>query len=470
MSRQSARVIKAGLAYTIGNVLIRGLSFLTLPIFTRLMSPSDYGLYSVFITYESLLSLVIGLGLHASLKAANVEFKDQIDAYVSSVSLLPILFALLWVSVAVAFRHNLGRVLGFNGSFAVLMICQGTATAVISMYNSRISLQYAYKKYLVIALVSSALNIGLSLFLIIGVRGITPFQGRILGTSIPVTVISVFLLISFFRKAKPSLDKKFVVFGLKYSLPLVPHGVSQIILAQFGKIIIQQKIGNDAAGIYGFAYTIALIPQILVTSLDTAWGPWFFERYEKGYYDEIKKRSTQYVVLFSSITCILFCVSPEIVRLLASEAYWPSINLVVPAILGVYFTFMYTLPAQVEYYHRKTKYIAMGTVIAALFNIILCVQLVPIYGYGIVVFVTVVTYIFYFVAHLLIALRIVKNQLPFDLQKIVAYALFVCGMAVIMRVFVSYWPIRYAIICLWIIVHYLINRDAVHGIIRKFRS
>ena len=53
-----SKVIKAGFGYVIGNYLLKGLVFLTIPIFTRLLSPSDFGVYNTFAAYESIGTIV----------------------------------------------------------------------------------------------------------------------------------------------------------------------------------------------------------------------------------------------------------------------------------------------------------------------------------------------------------------------------------------------------------------------------
>lgn len=68
---QDKRYIKAGIGYTVANYFIKGLSFITLPIYVRLMSTADYGNFNTYVAYESMLSVVLGLALHASLKMQN---------------------------------------------------------------------------------------------------------------------------------------------------------------------------------------------------------------------------------------------------------------------------------------------------------------------------------------------------------------------------------------------------------------
>ena len=55
---KNKKVIKAGLGYTIGNVFLKGLNFLTIPIFTRILSPNDYGLFNTYAAFESILYIM----------------------------------------------------------------------------------------------------------------------------------------------------------------------------------------------------------------------------------------------------------------------------------------------------------------------------------------------------------------------------------------------------------------------------
>ena len=63
---------RAGVGYTIGNYLIRGLGFLTVPIFSRLLSTADYGFYNTYTSYESILFIFVGLALHTTFYAGQI--------------------------------------------------------------------------------------------------------------------------------------------------------------------------------------------------------------------------------------------------------------------------------------------------------------------------------------------------------------------------------------------------------------
>ncbi len=465
MKDRSRNVAKAGIGYTIGNILIRGLSFITLPIFTRLMSTADYGLYTTYVSYVSIITLIIGLGLHASTKIAKIEFKEKLDQYISTILLLPILLTGVLLILLLPLQNLVRTLLGYNAFIVMLMILQAWAVSVITMYNNRLSLDYEYKKYLLVAVITSVGNIVLSLILMRTILNNKLFLGRAIGASVPVILVAVFLVIYMFYRAKPQKNRKYVKFGLGYSLPLVPHGLSQVVLAQFGKIVVQREIGNEAAGIYGLTYAIALIPQIFVTSLDTVFGPWFFEKFEKGDVANIKKRTTQYIALFSLITGIIFCISPEIIKLMANQSYWDAIMIVCPAVLGVYLTFLYTIPALIEYYYKKTKYIAAGTIVAAIVNLIACLVLVPRFGYQAAVYITVGTYVLYFLIHMVIASVIAKDKFPFSRKSLLLYPIAVIGFCFLVQTSLSTWLIRYILMVIWCIALGCFNRNAIKDVL-----
>lgn len=67
-----SKAVSAGMGYTLGNMLIKGINFLTVPIFSRLMSTDEFGVYNVFLSYDAILSVLIGMALHSSVKSLSL--------------------------------------------------------------------------------------------------------------------------------------------------------------------------------------------------------------------------------------------------------------------------------------------------------------------------------------------------------------------------------------------------------------
>ena len=77
------KVLKAGAGYVIGNYLLKGITFLSAPIFTRLLTKEEFGLFGTYTSYESILYIFIGLALHSSLNNAKYKYKEKFNEYVS---------------------------------------------------------------------------------------------------------------------------------------------------------------------------------------------------------------------------------------------------------------------------------------------------------------------------------------------------------------------------------------------------
>lgn len=250
---------KAGIGYTVANILIKGIGFLTLPIFSRLLDTYDFGIYNVFLAYDSILFCVIGFALHSSVKSANWEFPGKIDQYVSSLSIIYLANMALLLVLAVLFGQSLANYLGLETIVVAAMVLHSFGSAIVTLYNARISLQYSYIKYMIVAAISSVGNIALSLLLIFTFFSEQRYLGRILGATIALAVLGFFLVGQFWRKERPVVDLKYWIFGMRYSLPIVAHGLSQVALAQIGRLMTNYMVSTTAAGIYGLAANLSTI-------------------------------------------------------------------------------------------------------------------------------------------------------------------------------------------------------------------
>ena len=121
MLSEKNKAVKASMGYTLGNYLIRGLGFITIPIFSRLLSPTDFGLYNTFLAYEGIVYILIGLALNGSFKNAKNRFKNEIDQYTSSVMLIPIIILGGFICIWLLGNDWLIKILKID-SFSVLML------------------------------------------------------------------------------------------------------------------------------------------------------------------------------------------------------------------------------------------------------------------------------------------------------------------------------------------------------------
>lgn len=445
MEKKNSRVIKAGIGYTVGNYMLKGLSFLTVPVFSRLLSTSEYGIFNTYLAYQTILFLLIGLALHTSLKNARYKYGENFARYNSNCILLALVSLLIWLLLGNLLYPLYGTWLGFSRVIVNLLLLDSFGTALIQFFNVYVGLDYQYTAFLKISAFNALANLGLSVFFILTVFRSDRAIGRILGNALPVILIAVVIIWYFWRQAKPVPDKEYVRYAVSYSLPLIPHGISQVILSQFDRIMIQNMIGSAQAGIYSFGYTIFSIINVTANSLDNVWGPWFYEKMAAERYDDIRKAGSKYAFGMMVFSGMVMLGTPELVKLLGAKEYWDAMYSVIPIVVGGYFMFLYTFPSCVEYYYEKTKYIALGTGMAAGINIILNFLFIRKFGYLAAAYTTLVTYLLYFVFHYIIAWRVQKGCI-FDTGKLVCYSVGTMAAGAVSLFLVEYWLVRWMLL------------------------
>ena len=100
IERGNTRVaLKAGFWYVVSTFFVKGLAFITTPIFARLMTEADYGEFSNYANWQSMLLIIIGVELFNTLSRAYYDYTDEYDGYASSITIASIiLLSLIHIS------------------------------------------------------------------------------------------------------------------------------------------------------------------------------------------------------------------------------------------------------------------------------------------------------------------------------------------------------------------------------------
>src|SRR5699024_7978666 len=135
--------------------------------------------------------------------------------------------------------------------------------------------------------------------------------------------------------------------------------------------------------------------------------------------------------------------------------YLIGIPLIIPILLGYYFQFLYSLPVNIEFYLKKTQYIAGGTVLSAGLNIILNWLLIPKFGYIAAGYTTVFSYMLLFFVHYHMGKSFFGKQL-FDTKVITLITIFVITFSFFLYMFVDYFFLRYIVVIIISAIVFLI--------------
>lgn len=463
------KVVRAGLAYTIGNILLKGISFLTLPIFSRILTAEEFGFYNLYVSYETILTIFVGLCLYGSLRTAKYDYQEKFDNYVSSILILSGIIYLIFIFIGNVIYPSISNYFEFKRGIFNLLITHSYAMFIFQFYNTRLALEYKYKKFLIASGINSIGGTLLSIFFILVIFSDNKSMGRIYGYAVVPICVAFVIWFSFFRKAKKEkhklIKKTFWKYGLEVSLPLVIHTFSQQILNQFDRIMINELVNVVAVGIYGFIQTIASILQVIIQSMDNAWSVWMYDQLSNKEYCQIKEKSKMYILLMNVLYIGFISLAPDVIYIAGTREYYEGVIMIIPLSFAIYFVFLYSLPVHVEYFYKKTKFIAIGTSLAALINIILNYIFIRRYGYVASSWTTLISYVLLFFFHWQIAKQIDENPM-FPGREIVISVISLSLYSVWILLNINHAYVRWISLLFIIIILTISNKKVIRVILK----
>lgn len=461
MASATNKAVKAGAAYTFGNIFLKGINFLTLPIFTRLLTTEQFGLFNVYVSYETILTIFVGLCLFGSLRTGKYDYKDEYEKYTTSALTLSTCCMFVVLIAANVFYPIFEKYFEFNQFILNILIIHSYAMFMVQFYNTKIALDFEYKRYLLVAGINSIGGTALSIGLIVAGFSKNRSVDRIYGYAFPAILIGLCIWLSFIVKAIREQHKFFNwsywKYGLRISSPLIIHNLSQQVLNQFDRLMISKMVGEAEAGIYSFIYTVGNILQIIVQSMDSAWSAWFYEKMAHKEYEEIRNRTCDYMLLMTVLYIGFVSLAPEVISLVGTKEYLSDLSMVVPIAFSAYFIFMYSLPVHVEYFAKKTKLIAVGTVVAAVVNFVLNYVCIRNFGYTAAAWTTLVSYVCMFSLHWIFYKKIATESL-FPAKTIFGGIAFACIYSVVTLMTINNTIIRWGFMLLSLMILVIWNR------------
>lgn len=405
---------EAGALYFIATLFNKGIGFVTVPIFSRILTTSDYGTVTTFNSWVSMISVFISLALYNAVRNSFVDMDDKERPHFLSTIItftgLVFLTVMGVCGVATVFVPR-----NINTALIFMCIIQSFGYALINDYSYYLMMRYRYKFRAALMVLPGLISVVLSIFAILFILKDNLYLGRIVPTTAVYGIFAIVVLMAVYSKTKPELNLDYLKYGLKIALPLVLHSIALQILSQSDRVMITSLRNAAETGVYSLVYNLSMIATVITTSLDGIWVPWFTGKLKERKIREINVLAMDYVHLMTYAMVALILVGPEILKIFADQRYWEGMSIIPPIALANYMIFMYTMYVYIEHYYKKTVYITKNTLIAAGLNVILNFILIPKYGYVAAAYTTLASY---FVAFVILGDRYVNGLKCFVITMI----------------------------------------------------
>ena len=403
--------LRASLWFLICSFLQKGISVIVTPVFTRLMSTAEYGNYEAFNSWLGIITIFVTLHLYSGVYAQGVvKFEDDRKRFSSSMQGLSLALLLVWTGVYFAFRNFWNGLFDLTTVQMLAMLVTIWATAVFNLWATEQRVTFSYQKLVLVTLLVSLVKPAVSIFFV--VRAEDKVTARILAVALVELVGYAGLCVAQIVRGKKIFSGHYWKYALLFSLPLIPHYLSQTVLNSSDRIMIKEMVGSDQAGIYGLAYKISQIMMLFNTALLQTITPWIYQKIKANKTEEIAKVGYTALIGIAGLNIFLMALAPEVVKIFAPAAYYDAIWVIPPVAMSVFFTFMYSLFSNFEFYFEKTKLIMIASVICAALNVGLNYVFIRLYDYYAAGYTTLFCYIAYAFFHYLMMRVICKKNLP----------------------------------------------------------
>ena len=404
-------LIKSSFWYIASNFLTRAVSFITIPIFTRLMTKQQYGDFSVFASWQSIFLIICGVEIYATLNRARFDYEtdEELNGYITSCLVLSTLFTALIFTLYLLFQDFFAGLFLLDRKYIFIMFAYLFTQPVFLMFQAKQRVEYRYKfsagLSFALLIISTAAAVGL-------VYSINEDRllGRILGQYVPY-IISGFILYIFFIVKSRTVRLSSWSYALKMGLPLVFSFLGSQILLASDKVTVQHLSSSNEVAWLVLATSCAHIILIFVQSLNNAWSPWFFDKLKAEEYKESGKAFKIYMWFIVLSTFCVLTVGPEIVKILGGKGYAESVYVLPANMLCGVFTALSSQFVNIETYYKKTHYAAILTSIAAVINIAGDIAGVKLFGYQAACYVTVICQIMLIALHYIAVRKININAI-----------------------------------------------------------
>ena len=467
--------IKAGLWFTICNLLQKGISFITVPIFTRIMSTEDYGLYSIYISWYSIMTIFATL--HLSYYVFNkglVKYEEDKETFVVSLQSLSATVTIGFILVYLLLRDYIDLLTKMPSSMMVCMLVQILFEPPVLYWTARKRFEYEYKAVVIVTVALSLLNPITGIVLIKMGAFSNDAVARAFSLALVSALFGIVIGTSIVKRANLLFSTKYWKYALAFNLPLIPHYLSTTILSSADRIMIGDMCGKTEAAIYSVAYAVGMVCTLFSQAIQQAFLPWLYKRMKAKNYHGIPNISNAFMISIIGILSLLICFAPEIVLVVGSHKYIDAMWAIPPVCGSIFFIFIQNLFANIEYYFEKTKLIAAASVGVAVLNIFLNYIFIRQFGYVAAAYTTLVCYMIYALIHYYVMAYICKQNgieihSIFDMKSVGALSLLMLSVVGIMLAIYHNYIIRYIVIMV-IIIAICLNHKRIINMVRQIKE
>lgn len=408
--------------YTIGSILPQAAGFILLPIYSRYLTPADYGIVSSMQVLISIFGILFTLAIDKSVYRLYFDYKLEKDKkdFLGTITISLIIISTFFLSFLFVFKDVVGLIfesIEFSPFYIYAIL---TALANVFVLIPKIYFQINEKadKYFYISVLQFLFTTGFVLWFVLGEK--LGAAGMLKGQLFGNLIILPFIFYIIYRIINFTFNFKMLKEILLYSLPMIPALLSTWVLNLSDRVFIERYFDLNDVGIYSIGYKIAGLVLVVSAAFYQAYNPIFYKLAGSTNQEKAKKQLVMYndIYILALLLLVFFVslFSKEAIQLLLDKQYLDAYKIVPLIALSYLFYQAGGLLNFMMYQEKKTVQVMYMIFFSAALNIFLNFLLVPKYGaYGAAI-ATILTFMALFIANYWYAKKC--YFIPFNWPKI----------------------------------------------------
>jgi len=369
------------LTYGLGDTINKIISILIVPLFTRYLTPTDYGVAGVLLVTSTLLLGICDLGLSNGVTRFFHE-KEKKSEVISTAQIAMVAVSGLIALLAWPFAARISEVF-FSSSQYSYYVFLTFLTIPLTLMNTAPMMRWRLEEKAKIyaffnvakVITGVTLNIVLIVFLNRGLAGL--FEGPLINAAFYALVIGGY---SFYKngvKFNWSYFKEMMVFSIPFVFGLLAFWV----MDWADRFILARMTSLHEVGLYNLGYSVGMAIMLPVGAFATAWPPFFISIKDQ---EEAPKIYSLAFTYYSLIICFLVLILAVFSRdyfYFFTPAEYHDAYIVVPLVALAYaFKGHFSIASVGGFLKKKTIFQLVSDIIATAVNIVAMFILIPYLG------------------------------------------------------------------------------------------
>jgi len=404
------KIFKNAFIYTLAEVINKAVPFLLLPILTRYLTPSDFGVLATFTTFLSVLTVFVGLNMASAISISFFKMsKDRLKIYIANTLFIILVSTIFFLLIMLLGGQFLAEKIEVPFYWLIVSVFLALAQSITAI---NLALWHANQQpvpYGTYQILLTLMNLVISIVLIIGFG--MGLEGRFIGLVASTLFFLLTSLIIFYKSGYLtfSLNKNDLGDAIKFGVPLIPHTLSSWVLTGIDRLYITMLVGLSATGLYSVGYQFGMIIGIIASAFNQAYGPYVFKKLNNINLQEkekiVKFTYIYYVVVLLAAGVFSFVLPYIMVNFLGNK-FSEASQFVTWISFGYAFQGMYFMVVIYIFYMKKTHLLAMVTFSVSMTHAVISYALIKFNGVIGAAQATTISYFILFVVVWVLSIKI----------------------------------------------------------------